>query len=181
MKKILAILMCMAMAFAVTACGGNDKDEVARISPDELLTADTVSDITGVTMKVNEDGVTNDGSARTVTYVPNPVGSADPVTVSIEQFSESLTTDQVWADYENSRIRRDDMEFLGDAIGEDCYIAYPYINVYVRGCYIRISAGSGDSDEQEELLKSLATSAALKVEGLISPEAVEAAKANVLK
>lgn len=180
MKRILAIIMCMAMVVSVTACGGNGKDEVARISPDELLTADTVSDITGVTMKAHEDGVTNDGSAREVIYVPNPIGSADPVSVRIEQFSDSLTTDQVWADYENSRLRRGDMEFV-EGIGEDCYIAYPYINVYVRGCFIRISAGSGDSDEQTELLKSLATSAALKVEGLITAESVEAANANVLK
>lgn len=180
MKKILAILMCVTMMASVTACGGKDKDAVARISPDELLTADTVSDITGVTMKADDDGVTNDGSARTVVYVPNPIGSADPVTVTVEQFSESLTTDQVWADYENSRIRRDDMEFV-EGIGEDCYIAYPYINVYVRGCFIRISAGSGDGSEQKDLLVSLATSAALKAEGLITPEQVEAANANVLK
>ncbi len=180
MKKFLAIIMCMAMALSVTACGGKDKDEVARINPDELLTADTVSDITGVTMKVNEDGVTNDGSARTVIYIPSPLGASDPVSVSIEQFSESLTTDQIWANYENARLRRDDMEFV-EGIGEDCYIAYPYINVYVRGCYIRISAGSGDGDEQADLLKSLATSAALKTEGLITPEQVEAANANVLK
>ena len=140
----------------------------------------TVSDITGVTMKADKEGVTNDGSARTVVYVPNPIGSADTVTVSIEQFSESVTTNQVWADYENSRIRRKDMEFV-EGIGEDCYIAYPYINVYVRGCFIRISAGSGDNDEQADLLKSLAKSAALKVEGMITPEQVEAANANVLK
>ena len=180
MKKILAIIMCMATVLCLASCGGGSDKETTRISPDELLTADTVSDITGVTMKADKEGVTNDGSARTVVYVPNPIGSADTVTVSIEQFSESVTTNQVWADYENSRIRRKDMEFV-EGIGEDCYIAYPYINVYVRGCFIRISAGSGDNDEQADLLKSLATSAALKVEGMITPEQVEAANANVLK
>lgn len=180
MKKFLAIIMCAAMAMFVASCGGNGKDNVVRISPDELLTADTVSDIIGVTMKAHEDGVTNDGSGRTVVYIPDPIGSEDPVSVTIEQFSESVTTDQVWADYENSRLRRDDMEFV-DGIGEDCYIAFPYINVYVRGCYIRISAGSGDSEGQREILKSLATSAALKAEGMITLEMVESANANVLK
>ncbi len=180
MKKLFAMILCTAMVISLAGCGSNDKDEVARISPDELITADTVSDIVGVTLKAHPDGVTNDGSARTIVYVPNPIGSADPVTVSIEQFSDTLTTNQVWADYENSRIRRDDMEFV-DGIGEDCYIAYPYINVYVRGCFIRISAGSGDDEEQKALLKNLATSASLKIEGMITPEMVEAANANVIK
>lgn len=183
MRKIFALLLTMAVSISVASCGGSkvkDISEIERISPENLINAENVSAITGITMKMSEDGVTNDGSARSVTYVAEPVGSADPVTIRIEQFSESLTTTQVWTDYENSRIRREDMEFI-QGIGQDCYIAYPYINVYDRGCFIRISAGSGDNDEQKELLKSLAVAAAIEVERIIPAETVEAASSNVIK
>lgn len=183
MKRILLAAICAVMVITTASCGKNrvkDISEIERISPDNLITAESVSAITGVTMKIDDNGVTNDGSARSVTYVPSPVGSADPVTIRIEQFSETLTTSQVWADYENSRIRRKDMEFI-EGIGQDCYIAYPYINVYDRGCFIRISAGSGDNDEQKELLMSLASAAAVEVETIIPAETVEAASSNVIK
>lgn len=182
MKKILLAAMCAVMVMMTASCGNKVKDvsEIERISPDTLITAESVSAITGVTMKINDEGVTNDGSARSVTYIPSPVGSADPVTIQIEQFSETLTTTQVWADYENSRIRREDMEFV-EGIGQDCYIAFPYINVYDRGCFIRISAGSGGDDEQKELLKSLAAAVAVEVENIIPAETVEAAASNVIK
>ena len=183
MKKAVALLAGVVLTLSVTACGGNKAlkvSEVEKISPDTLLTAKTVSTLTGVTMKVSDDGVTNDGSARSVTYVPDPIGSADTVTVRVEQFSEALTVSQVWADYENSRLRREDHEFV-EGIGQDCYIAFPYINVYDRGCFIRISAGSGDDDEQKELLQNLAKTAAVGVESIISAETADAAASNVIK
>ena len=87
---------------------------------------------------------------------------------------------QVWSDYESDRIPRADMEFI-DGIGEDCYIAYPFINVYVRGCYLRISAGSGNGENQKNALISLATNAAVTIEQLISAEAVNATTESVIK
>lgn len=181
MKKILSVLTCVAATVCIASCGGKVKvSEIERISPDTLITAENASALCGVTLKADENGITNDGSARSVTYVPDPIGSDDPVTVKIEQFSESLMPAQVWNDYENSRVRRSDMEFV-EGIGEDCYIAYPYINVYDRGCYIRISAGSGGGEEQKELLKSLATAAAEVVENTVPAEAAEITATNVIK
>ena len=72
------------------------------------------------------------------------------------------------------------MEFI-EGIGEDCYIAYPYINVYDRGCYIRISAGSGNDEAQRELLENLASIAAGEVERVIPLETYQAASENVIK
>lgn len=184
MKKICAILACLALSVSMTACGGKsgvpDISEIERIAPDKLATVEAVSTLTGVDMEIDENGVTTDGNASSVTYVADPAYSGDPVTIRIEQFSESLTATQVWNDYENSRIYRGDMEFV-ENIGEDCYIAYPYINVYDRGCYIRISAGSGDDTEQRELLENLASIAAGEVERVIPVETYEASMSNVIK
>lgn len=184
MKRICAIFMCAALTVSMSACGGKsgvtDIGNIEKIAPDKLATVEAVSTLTGVDMKVDENGVTTDGNASSVTYVADPEYSGDPITIRIEQFSESLTATQVWNDYENSRIYRSDMEFI-EGIGEDCYIAYPYINVYDRGCYIRICAGSGDSSKQRELLETLASIATGEVERVISAETYESATGNVIK
>lgn len=183
MKRIGTVLAVAAAVLSVTACGGKsgtDISKIEKIAPDNLVTVEAVSTLTGIDMKVDENGVTTDANASSVTYVSEKEYEGDPVTVRIEQFSESLTATQVWDDYENSRIYRSDMEFI-DGIGEDCYIAYPYINVYDRGCYIRICAGSGDDGNQRELLETMATIAAGEVERVIPVETYESATGNVIK
>ena len=114
MKKLNTILAIVALSATVTACGGSsvpDVSELEKISPDQLVTVEAVSTITDIDMKVDENGVTTDGNASSVTYISDPAYSGDPVTIRIEQLSESLTPKQVWDDYENSRIYRGDMEF----------------------------------------------------------------------
>ncbi len=184
MKKICTMAVCLAMAFSMASCGKNsaikDISEIERISPDKLISAETVSDITGVTMVADSDGIVSEGSTKSITYVSDTDEPEDPVTIQIEQFSESLSTNQVWTDYESSRVRREDMEFI-TGIGEDCYVAYPYINVYDRGCFIRISAGSGDNGKQRELLERLAVCAVQELEKIIPAETAEAASSNVIK
>ena len=186
MKKMCAVLACLALSVARTACGGKsgvpDISEIERIAPDKLATVEAVSTLTGVDMKIDENGVTTDGNASSVTYVADPLYSGDPVTIRIEQFSESLTATQVWNDYENSRIYRGvEGEEIFQGIGEEYHIAYPFINVYDRGCFIRISAGSGSGSEQKELLENLASIAAGEVERVIPEETYNVAKSNVIK
>ena len=184
MKKICSIFAAFALTALISSCAGSSSaphvSEVEKISPDTLVTVEAVSTLTGVDMKIDSNGVTTDGNVTSVTYVADPAYSGDPVTISIEQFSESLTTKQTWNDYENSRIYRGDMEFV-EGIGEDCYVAFPYINIYDRGCYVRISAGSGDNDEQRQLLEDLASIAAGEVERVIPIETYNEATENVIK
>lgn len=131
-------------------------------------------------MKMTDDGVVQDGNTLTVTYVAEPLGSADTVSVSIEQFSDKVSTNDTWTSYEYNRVHRGDMEFI-QGLGQDCYIAYPYINVYDRGCYIKISAGSGSGEAQKTALINLATQAASVIEQTIPEEAVEDASGNIIK
>ena len=182
MKKLLSILMCIGLAVSVASCGkGKKSAEIPDIiSPDALITAMDATEVTGAQMTMTSDGVQNDGSARNVKYVAAQTGAVEPVTVRIEQFSDALSPSQVWSDYENSRLTRSDMTFV-DGLGEDCYIAYPFINVYDRGCYIKISAGEGDSDAQRDMLINLAKRAVTVLETQVSAEAAEAAAENVIK
>ena len=184
MKKIFALILSVIMTVAVSSCSGSkneiDISSIPRLSPETLITPEVASAMTGATLVMSEEGVFTDGNGIAVKYLSNPVGVADPVYMKVEQFSENLPVAQVWNDYENDRIPRVDMEFI-DGIGEDCYIAYPFINVYVRGCYLRISAGSGNGESQKNTLISLATNAAVTIEQLIPAEAVNATNENVIK
>ena len=182
MKKVFSIILCAVLALSAASCGKSKKAAKMPdiISPDALITAMDATEVTGTQMTMTSGGVQNDGSARNVKYVAAQTGAAEPVTVQIEQFSDALSTAQVWSDYENSRLARSDMEFV-NGIGEDCYIAYPFINVYDRGCYLKISAGAGDSDAQRDMLINLAKRAIVVLETQVSPEAVAEASDNVIK
>ncbi|MGN0182561.1 MAG: hypothetical protein ACI4DP_09175 [Candidatus Ornithomonoglobus sp.] len=185
MKKILAIIAGAALAVSLTACGGNGKSRgsaemPAQLSPENILTVEMAANSNGGTMELSSDGIVAEGNKLTATYVGVPLGSVDTVSISLEQFSSTLSSSQIWTDYENERLTRADMQFI-DGIGQDCYIAFPYICVYDRGCYIRISAGSGNDDAQKQVLVSLASQAAAQLEAAITPEQAEAASDNVIQ
>lgn len=182
-KRIVAIVSCAAIALSLAGCGGSKKADlgsVPRLSPDMIISVEDAAATNGGTMELSQAGVVQEGKMLTATYVGVPLGSVDTVSVSIEQFSDSLPTSQVWADYENERINRSDAELI-QGIGQDCYIEYPFICVYDRGCFIKISAGSGSNEGQKNTLIGLATTAAAKLEQYITPEQAEAASDNVIR
>lgn len=178
MRRIIAAAACVFMLVGLAGCGADDTSNnsggsnVVTLSPENLISAETASTAAGATLTMSEDGVVKDGNMLTVTYVSNPIGANDSVSVSIEQFSDTLSTSQIWNEYEANRIYRTDMEYI-DGIGEDCYIAFPYINIYDRGCYIRISAGSGSDEGQKNMLINLGTTAAIALEAAIPADAVQ--------
>ena len=183
MRRVIAAAACALMIVGLAGCGGDNGGQtsnaaVPRLSPENLISAETAGTAAGATLVMSEDGVVSDGNMLTVTYVSEPLGANDSVSVSIEQFSDTLSTAQIWSDYESNRIYRTDMEYV-DGIGEDCYIAFPYINIYDRGCYIRISAGSGSDEGQKNMLINLGTTAAIALEAAIPADAVQ--NSNVIQ
>ncbi len=191
MKKLLTLLLCAVMSVTVSSCGKKSENNaavgtIARLSPDTLLSAQMVSTITGANLKMSEEGVVPDGNGYKVTYVADPIGSADTVSVMVEQFSNTLSADQVWEDYKQYYLPDGAMETVsGVGIEEGkgaCNITYPYINIYYRGCYVRISAGSGDSEIQKQLLVNLAANAVTTIRNTI-PDGAEnnTAQGNVIK
>ena len=187
-KRLISGIVCTAMTFALASCGGGETEQqnnnniaaISRISPDTLITVETAASIANNTMRMSDEGIVDDGKTLTVTYVSEPIGQGDSVSVSIEQFSDTLSTSDVWNDYEYNRITRSD-QINVDGIGSACYIAFPYINVYTRGCYIRISAGSGNDENQKNTLINLAAAAAVAVENAIPSEAVGNSSDNVIR
>ncbi len=191
MKKLLTLLLCAVMSVTVSSCGKKSENNaavgtIARLSPDTLLSAQMVSTITGANLKMSEEGVVPDGNGYKVTYVADPIGSADTVSVMVEQFSNTLSADQVWEDYKQYYLPDGAMENVsGVGIEEGkgaCNITYPYINIYYRGCYVRISAGSGDSEIQKQLLVNLAANAVTTIRNTI-PDGAEnnTAQGHVIK
>lgn len=176
----------MGIAASIAACGCSKKNDAVTgeaeiISPDALITATDATEVAGAAMSMDVSGVRNDGGARIVDYYPTELGAADPVSVRIEQFSDTLSVSQVWEDYENHRVSRSGDAQMITGVGQDCYVTYPYINIYDRGCYIRISAGSGDSEAQRDMLVNLANRAVLVLEEKISADAVPDPNDNVIK
>ena len=186
MKKLFSILVCVGLAASLASCGCSKKKNTAAskaeiIMPDTLITATNATEVAGVSMSMTKDGVVNDGSARSVAYFPVELGSADPITVRIVQSSDTLTPKQVF-DEDDARYnsRQGDIQVV-NGIGEDCFIAYPYINIFDRGCYIRISAGSGDNEAQRDMLIKLANRAVVELEQRIPKDAVKYEDSNVIK
>lgn len=184
MKKLFAVIISAAVVLSTVSCGKTPEQQAAAsipvISPENLLTVETVASMTGGTLRMSDSGVTTDGNGTKVTYITEPLGAADSVSIRIEQFSDTLSASQVWHDYEAERVKRSDMEFIS-GIGEDCYIAYPYINVYFRGCYLRISGGSGNDEYQKNFLISMASNAVASLENLIPADAVSLSSDNVIQ
>ena len=186
MKKLFSIIICVGLAASLASCGCSKKktastSSVEIIKPEVLITATDATEVAGVPMSMSKEGSTNDGSARIVTYFPVELGSADPVTVRIVQSSDTLTPNQVWQeDDAHYNSRQGDIQVV-NGIGEDCFIAYPYINIFDRGCYIRISAGSGDSEAQRDMLINLANRAVVELEQRIPKDAVKYEDSNVIK
>lgn len=187
MKKLIVGILCAVMLVMLAACGGesnetqtNNAVSVQRLSPDSLITVETAASIANNTMRMSDEGIVDDGKTLSVTYVTEPIGQGDSVSVSIEQFSDTLSSSEIWSEFEANRIARSDRISV-DGIGGACFIAYPYINVYTRGCYIKISAGSGNDENQKNTLINLAVSAAVAVENAIPSEAVDNASDNVIR
>lgn len=183
MKKTIAAALCAVMLMGLTGCGGGGETqetetEIPRISPDSLISAETASTAAGATLKMSSDGIETDGNEMTVTYVADPIGSHDGVSVSIDQFSDTRSSSDIWQEYENERVLRTDAEMVS-GIGADCYVAYPYIHIYDRGCHITISAGSGSDEGQKALLTNLGTTAAMALEAVIPEDAAESS--NVIR
>ena len=95
MKRIIAAAVCIVMMAGLAGCGndnnkGASSGEVARISPETLISAETASAAAGTTLTMSEEGVVQDGNMLTVTYVPDPIGSYDSVGFDRTVFRHTL-------------------------------------------------------------------------------------------
>lgn len=91
-------------------------------------------------------------------YISEPVGAGDPVIVEVTYPSESLSGSEIKKLYfksYDSRVNKRKIE----GVGSEAFIAFPTLNILEEGHLIRITAGSGDTREQLDMLLSLGQTA----------------------
>lgn len=172
MKKLFLILTCVIMAFSVCACGSTP-EPIPDINPSELITTDELAALIGYQPTLDGGTVKQDGVFKSAMYVSDPIGQGDPVDIRIYQYNDATPIENVWYSYDTARASRESAEEVTE-LGESAYIAFPSINIYDRGCYIRITAGSGNDDNQKNLLLSIAKTAVANLEEIMPAPNVNA-------
>ena len=172
MKKILFAFATLASVIALCSCGGGlfskaPPTPIPVVDPSTLITAEDVAAIAGYYPVLEGGAVKYDGNTATALYVSDPMGQ-DPVEITVQQYNEQVPVVNVWYDYDTDRAYRSTAEEVAD-IGETAFIAFPSINVYDRGCYVRITAGSGSDEIQRNLLLNLAYTAIPRLEEVMGP------------
>ncbi len=175
MKKLLLVVVSIFIMLAVSACGGKENAEqtqktIEQIDPVNVLTANDVYEALNFEYVPVVDGgvIVHEDNTSKATYVSDPKGQNDSVEVMITQMTDKISAEVVRAQYEESKAKRSDTIEIAN-LGESAYIAFPSMYVYDRGCIIKITAGSGNSSEQQNLLIALATKAITNFEKLVPP------------
>ena len=174
MKKLLFVLATLAGVIMMCSCGGGGglfskatPTPIPVVDPSVLITADDVAAATGYFPVLEGGAVKYDGNTATALYVSDPLGQ-DPVEITVQQYNEEVPVVNVWYDYDTDRAYRSSAEEIAN-LGETAFIAFPSINIYDRGCYIRITAGSGADENQRNLLLNLAYIAIPRFEEIMEP------------
>ena len=181
MKKLLFVLATLTGVIALCSCGGGGglfskatPSPIPVIDPSTLITAEDVAAATGYWPVLEGGTVKYDGNTATALYVSDPIGQ-DPIEITVHQHNEEVPVVNVWYDYDLDHAYRTSAETV-ENLGENAYIAFPSINIYDRGCYVRITAGSGSDENQRNLLLNLAYIAIPRLEGIMAPVSQEDVK-----
>lgn len=169
MKKKF-ITATAAICIALCGCGANTSSQptpapIVQVMPSTLLTINEACQMTGATL-VQEGGIENDGGASYVLYRGEPVGSADVVKISVEQYTSDVSKESIKQKFDNDHAKRTSAESVEGL--ENCFIAYPFAYYYKDGYYIKITAGSGSDDAQKQLLTTMITSAAQRLDTFLA-------------
>ncbi len=174
MKKIFKLFILTAIAVCCvcgcTRISRTDSEEaqkvqIVTIEPTELISLDTVKELTGYDM--TDDGTKESDGVKSVLYRTEPIGEADTVKVEVRQYSETVAKEEIQAKFDEMRSKRSSAETI-DTLGCDAYVAYPSLHFYCDGYLVTITAGSGSDDGQKELLVRFAEIAVENLRSMIS-------------
>lgn len=173
MKKFLSLFSVFLLLIGLCACDFGlfaepEPEPIPEINPIELISAEDVyAAINYAYAPVLEgDTYTRDGNKVTAVYRSEPIGQGDPVIIEITQYSATVPKETVWYEYDNDRVMRPSAQTV-EGLGEDAFVAFPSIHVFDKGCHIKITAGSGCTDEQRNILINLATTATARLEAIM--------------
>lgn len=178
MKKLLLVVSTLLIVIGLCSCGEGGglfasptPTPIPEINPLDLVSAEDVYAAVNYAYApvLEGDTFTRDGNKATAIFRSEPIGQGDPVIITVTQYSDSVPKENVWYEYDYDRVKRASAESIAE-LGEDAFLAFPSIHVYDRGCHIKITAGSGSSEEQREMLINLARTAVSRFETIISAE-----------
>lgn len=174
-SKFILPVCALAAAFVFCSCskeGGANKPAptaspvpIYSLMPADILTADNLSSI--ITYTPVCDNLSDTPTEKAILYRSEPMGK-DPVKIEVMQYSADFAKANVKAKYDADKALRPSGEELALEGGFEGYIAFPYAKIYYDGYYVTITAGSGNNDEQKQLLKNAADMAAGNLKNLLS-------------
>lgn len=170
-KKIIAAALAAVMCISACGCSGGGKNAeptpapVVEVIPSTLLTINDAISKTGTQLVQDGEIEVKDGT-KSVLYRSEPWGVADTVKVSVEQYTSEVSKESIKQKFDNDRSMRADAVDVDGM--ENCFTAFPSAYYYNDGYYIKITAGSGSTDEQRALLVSLIQTAASNLNGFIA-------------
>ena len=154
MKKFLLITFALCMIF-IGGC--KNKKPLAPIKPTDILSLAEVSSAVGdeYDLELKYGAVLDLGNNTfKATYASNPLGSGDPVIVEVMYPSEELSGSDIKKIYFSAYDNRVNKRKI-KGVGSEAFVAFPTLSILEDGHLVRITAGSGDTKEQLDLLLSL--------------------------
>lgn len=154
MKKTYLLIIFI---FALLCSCGKPK-EIPKLLPTNVISLEEAQTVIGDSYKLQmkNNAVVEDSNSISVKYLSNPAGAGDPV------FIELFTDEDNYSKFKKSSDMRTD-SIVVQGLGSQAYISYPALHIYSNDCYVKITAGSGSSDEQAELLVELGKLAARNI------------------
>lgn len=148
---ILILILCGCSA---------KKSDVIPVKPTDIISeAEAEFALDGVDLNLEFDGVVDlNNNTYKATYLPDPLGSVDPIIIKVTYPSKDLSDGDIKDLYNQSYASRVNKRKI-EGIGESAYVAFPSLNIFDRGHFITITAGSGDTQRQLELLLNLGKTA----------------------
>lgn len=146
MKKICLYITLILALF----CSCGKPKEIPKLLPTNVISLEEAQNIIGSSynIEMKNNAVTEDEKSISVKYMANPTGSGDPI------FIELFTDKEIYEKFKKSSDMRSD-SIVVQGLGSEAYISYPALHMYTHNIYVKITAGSGSSDEQAELLVKL--------------------------
>lgn len=138
--------------------------EIYSLNPSDVLTADNLSML--VTYPLICNVISDTPESKTLLCQSDPAGN-DPIRIDVEQYSEKTAKSDIAAKYNSDKAKRSSAEDIELESGFEGYIAYPYVKIYHDGYYITVTAGSGNDDEQKQLLTEIAAVAVKNIKGAL--------------
>lgn len=176
MKKLFLLAASVVSAIVLCACGGGmfgpEPTPTPLLDPTEILSLEDVILAVGYQPVLDGGEIKRDGNKASALYVSNPIGEGDPVEITIVQHTQDMPPEHVWYAYDTDKSLRPSAEEVTE-LGENAYIAFPSINIYDRGCYVKITAGSGSDDNQRNQLLTLARMVIAKLEERVEPPVIK--------